>query len=82
MKGDGRVRVHRESKGRKGKGVSIIRGLPLTGPDLKGLAKELKQACGCGGTVRDGTIEIQGDLRDKLVDELIKRGYEAKKAGG
>jgi translation initiation factor 1 len=82
VQGDGRVRVERQTKGRKGKGVSLITGLPLDDAGLKALAKELKQACGCGGTVRDGTIEIQGDHRDLLVAELQKRGYAAKKAGG
>ena len=82
VKGDGRVRVERQTKGRKGKGVSLITGLPLGAEELKALATELKRACGCGGTVRDGTIEIQGDNRDLLVAELNKRGYEAKKSGG
>jgi len=82
VKGDGRIRVSRETKGRKGKGVSLITGLPLGEDELKSLAKELKQRCGTGGTIKDGTIEIQGDHRDTLVEELMKRGYAAKKAGG
>ena len=82
VKGDGRVRVERQTKGRKGKGVSLITGLPLRGDELKALATELKRACGCGGTVTDGAIEIQGDNRDLLVAELKKRGFEAKKSGG
>src|SRR5690606_10077861 len=80
--GDGRVRVARETKGRKGKGVTLISGLPLAGDDLKNLAKRLKQLGGTGGTVKDGVIEIQGDHRDLLLAELLKLGYQAKKAGG
>jgi len=81
-KGDGNVRVGRETKGRKGKGVTVITGLPLDGKDLETLARQLKQLCGAGGTVRDGIIEIQGDHRDQLTAELIKRGFAAKKSGG
>lgn len=80
--GDGRVRVLRETKGRKGKGVTLITGLPLPGPELKALGRQLKQACGSGGTVKNGTIEIQGDHRDRLLEELAKRGFTAKRAGG
>jgi len=80
--GDGRVRVERQTKGRKGKGVSLITGLPLAEKELKVLAKELKQRCGCGGTVKDGVIEIQTDQRELLVAELQKKGFAAKKAGG
>jgi len=76
------VRVGRETKGRAGKGVSVITGLPLTGDALETLASELKRRCGCGGTVRAGTIEIQGDHRDTHVAELIRRGYSAKRSGG
>lgn len=79
---DGQVRVERQTKGRKGKGVSLISGLPLTDAALKDLAKELKQRCGCGGTVKNAVIEIQTDQRDLLIEELRKRGYQAKKAGG
>ncbi len=81
-KGDGIIRVERSSKGRKGKGVSLIKGLPLEGSDLKTLAKKLKQKCGTGGTVKNGVIEIQGDHRELLVEELKELGYKAKKAGG
>lgn len=81
-KGDGRVRVSRETKGRKGKGVSLITGLPLGEDELKSLAKELKRRCGTGGTVKEGVIEIQGDHRDSLVEELVKRGFSAKRSGG
>ena len=80
--GDGIVRIARQTKGRKGKGVCLITGLPLAGPALDALARELKQRCGCGGTVRDGVIEIQGENRDLLAGELKKRGYTVKLAGG
>ncbi len=80
--GDGKVRVSRETKGRKGKGVTLVTGLPLAGEELKNLAKSLKQKCGVGGTVKEGVIEIQGDHRDLIVQELDKLGYQAKKAGG
>ena len=76
------VRVGREIKGRAGKGVSVISGLPLRGDALEQLATQLKKRCGSGGTVRDGSIEIQGDHRDTLVAELIKLGYAAKRSGG
>ena len=77
-----RVRVSREVAGRGGKGVSVIRGLPLDGPALEELASRLKRLCGAGGAVRDGAIEIQGEHRDRLVAELAKLGYAAKRAGG
>jgi translation initiation factor 1 len=80
--GAGGIRVGRETQGRSGKGVTVITGLPLTDADLEALAKELKRRCGSGGTVRDGVIEIQGEHRDTLVDELAKRGYQAKRSGG
>ncbi len=81
-KGDGKIRVERSTKGRKGKGVSLIRGLPLEGASLKELAKKLKQKCSTGGTVKNGMIEIQGDHRDLLVEYLNTLGYKAVKAGG
>lgn len=80
--GDGVVRVSRETKGRRGKGVSVITGVPVSADELKRLAKELKRRCGCGGTVKEGVIEIQGDHRDVLVQELKNKGFTAKKAGG
>ncbi|OMH38064.1 translation initiation factor Sui1 [Motiliproteus sp. MSK22-1] len=80
--GDGKVRVSRETKGRKGKGVTLITGLPLDAAEMKTLAKQLKQRCGTGGAVKDGVIEIQGEQRDILVEELNKRGFQAKKSGG
>lgn len=81
-RGDGIVRVSRETKGRKGKGVTLISGVPLDGQGLAALAKDLKQRCGAGGTVAGGVIEIQGDHRDRLLEELQGRGYRVKKAGG
>ena len=80
--GDGVVRVRRESKGRGGKTVMVITGLPLDAGALTMLAGELKRRCGCGGTAKDGVIEIQGDHGELLVEELVKRGYKAKRAGG
>jgi translation initiation factor 1 len=77
-----RVRVSREVSGRGGKGVSVISGLPLAGEELQTLATRLKKLCGAGGAVKEGTIEIQGDHRDRLVAELLKLGYEAKRSGG
>lgn len=82
VKGDGTVRISRETKGRKGKGVTIISGLPLAEDALKALASKLKQLCGTGGTVKDGAIEIQGDHRDKLLAYMTAQGYKAKLAGG
>ena len=80
--GDGVVRVRRESKGRGGKTVMVITGLPLDTAGLTALAGDLKKLCGCGGTAKDGTIEIQGDHADKIMAGLAKRGYKAKRAGG
>jgi len=79
---DGIVRVGRETKGRKGKGVTVITGLPMTLDQIHDLAKQLKQKCGSGGTVKEGVIEIQGDHRDALIEELSKRGYTVKRSGG
>ena len=79
---DGTVRVSRETAGRKGKGVTVISGLGLSEADLAALATELKKKCGSGGAVEAGRIEIQGDHRDRLVEELTKRGFKAKRAGG
>ncbi len=80
--GDGIVRVGRETKGRKGKGVTVVTGLPLAGAALEELATRLKKRCGSGGTVHEGVIEIQGDHRDTLVTELGRLGYAAKRSGG
>ena len=79
--GDGVVRLHKESKGRGGKGVILIKGIPLCDDDLRTLAKQLKQICGTGGTVKDGVIEIQGEQRDKLKQALEAKGYTVKLAG-
>jgi translation initiation factor 1 len=76
------VRVGREIKGRAGKGVTTISGLPMSLSDIESLATKLKKRCGSGGTVREGVIEIQGDHRDVIVAELIKLGWPAKKSGG
>jgi translation initiation factor 1 len=76
------VRVGREVKGRAGKGVTTVTGLPLAVADIEALATRLKKRCGSGGTVRGGVIEIQGDHRDVIVGELGKLGWAAKKSGG
>ncbi len=79
---DGAIRVRRETKGRKGKGVITISGLPLVGKELKDLAQLLKKKCGTGGAIKDGIIEIQGDKREVIKLELEKKGYAVKFAGG
>jgi translation initiation factor 1 len=80
--GDGIVRVGRQTKGRKGKGVTVVTGVPLGPAGLATLASDLKKRCSSGGTVRDRTIEIQGDHRDVLVRELEQRGWRVKRVGG
>lgn len=80
--GDGVVRVRRECKGRGGKTVLVITGLPLDPTALTLLAGELKRSCGTGGTAKDGVIEIQGEHAERIMEELAKRGYKAKRAGG
>lgn len=80
--GDGKVRVMRETSGRGGKAVTVVRGLPLDAAALVLLGKQLKAACGTGGTVKDGVIEIQGDHADKLLALLLAQGWQAKRAGG
>ena len=80
--GQAKVRVGRETAGRKGKGVTVVTGLPLAGEELEALATRLKKRCGTGGTVRDGVIEIQGDHRDTLIVEIEKLGYAPKRSGG
>jgi len=77
-----RVRVGREVAGRGGKGVSVISGLPLDAAALAELARRLKKLCGAGGAVKNGVIEIQGDHRERLVNELLRLGYAAKQSGG
>lgn len=80
--GDGIVRLHRETKGRGGKAVTIVKGVPLTGAELKALAKVLKQKCGVGGALKGEDIEIQGDQREALKTELENRGFTVKISGG
>ena len=76
------VYLHRDSKGRGGKAVTVLKGLSLSEPELTALAKTLKQACGSGGTIKDGLIEIQGEQREKIAEVLRKLGYKVKIAGG
>ncbi len=80
--GDGVVRIHKDSKGRKGKGVSVIKGLGLDEKALKALAQKLKKQCGCGGTVKAFNIEVQTDNREQLKTLLEKLNYNVKLAGG
>lgn len=80
--GDGIVRISRETKGRKGRGVTLVTGLPLEAEALKRKASALRQLCGTGGTLKDGIIEIQGDHREKLLAHLQQEGYKVKLAGG
>lgn len=79
---DGTVRVGRETRGRRGKEVTVISGLPIDHDGLRDLARLLKQRCGSGGTIKEGVIEIQGDHRELLVLELRKQGWNVKPAGG
>ena len=80
--GDGNVRVSRETKGRKGKGVTLIKGLDMDAVTLALMSKKLKAMCGSGGTVKKGVIEIQGDHIERILDYLKKQGVKAKRAGG
>jgi translation initiation factor 1 len=79
---DGIVRVSRETKGRGGKAVTVVRGLALDPASLVQLAQQLKAACGSGGTVKDGAIEVQGDHCDKVIALLQAQGHTVKRAGG
>jgi len=79
---DGFVRVARDKKGRGGKTVTTISGLPLAGAELEALAVTLKKQCGAGGTVKDGVIEIQGDVRERVEPKLVALGYRVKRVGG
>lgn len=74
--------LHRESSGRGGKPVTLVKNLVLSAADLKALAKKLKEACGTGGTVKEGIIEIQGEQRERVAEVLRKLGYKVKIAGG
>lgn len=80
--GDGVVRVSRQSKGRGGKTVTLVKGLALAPVALALLGKQLRTACGSGGTVKDGVIEIQGDHCELVIEALKKQGHDAKRAGG
>jgi len=80
--GDGIVRVSRETKGRAGKGVTLVKGLALDAAALAQTAKQLKATCGCGGTVKAGVIEIQGDHVERVIDRLKQDGWTVKRAGG
>ena len=81
-KPDGVVRIGRSTKGRRGKGVTTVTGIPLAGDDLKEVAQTLKNKCGAGGTVKDGVIEIQGEHRETLQKALEAMGYKVKQSGG
>ena len=80
--GDGIVRVSRETKGRGGKAVTLVKGVLVDEATLEQLGKQLKTACGSGGTVKDGVVEVQGDHRDRVLALLVAQGYKAKAAGG
>ena len=80
--GDGTVRVRLETKGRKGKGVTVVWGVPVDDDGLVKLGKQLKAACGTGGTVKDGQIEVQGDHVTQVMEALRKQGYQVKRSGG
>jgi translation initiation factor 1 len=79
---DGVVRVSRETKGRAGKGVTLVKGVPLDAAALVALGKQLKAACGSGGTVKDAVIEVQGDHCERVIELLKAQGYVVKRAGG
>lgn len=80
--GDGVARVSRETKGRGGKCVTVVKGLALDADALAVLGKQLRAACGSGGTTKDGVIEVQGDHCERIMDALQKHGHRAKRAGG
>ncbi len=80
--GDGVVRVGRETQRRGGKVVTVIRGVPLTGDPLAALGKRLRTACGAGGTLKDGVLELQGDHRERVIEWLKQEGWVVKPAGG
>ena len=80
--GDGVVKVSRQTKGRGGKSVTMVTGVALATDALAVLGKQLRTACGCGGTVKDGVIEVQGDNCEKVMEALRKQGYSPKRGGG
>lgn len=80
--GDGVVRVSRQTKGRGGKSVTLVKGLALDPAALALLGKQLRTACGSGGTVKDGVIEVQGDHCERIMSELRKHGHDPKRSGG
>lgn len=80
--GNGVVRVGRETKGRGGKAVTLVRGLPLDDAALSALGKQLRTACGSGGTVKDGVLEVQGDHVERVLAWLSAQGYQPKRSGG
>jgi translation initiation factor 1 len=81
-RGDGTVRVSRETKGRGGKAVTLVRGLDLDAEALAALGKRLRTACGAGGTVKDGVLEVQGDHCERVIEALANEGWRVKRAGG
>jgi translation initiation factor 1 len=81
-KGDGIVRVSRETKGRGGKAVTVVRGLSLEAAAVAAIGKQLRAACGAGGTVKDGVLEVQGDHCDRVMEWLKAQGWVVKRAGG
>lgn len=80
-KGDGQVRVMLQTKGRGGKAVTLVKGLALDADQLQALGKQLRTACGSGGTVKDGVLEVQGDHCERIIAALEERGFKPKRAG-
>lgn len=80
--GNGQVRVARESKGRGGKTVTLVRGLPLAADALADTGRQLRAACGSGGTVKDGVVEVQGDHVERVMAWLQQAGFAPKRTGG
>lgn len=82
VRGDGQVRVSRERNGRGGKTVTLVRGLALGADDLAALGKRLRSACGAGGALKDGVLEIQGDHVERVLALLVQEGHAARRSGG
>ena len=80
--GEGNVRIQRETKGRKGAGVNLVKGIPMMEKELKVLHKQLKKKCGVGGTLKKGVLELQGDQREVVLKALEGKGWDVKIAGG